>query len=576
MIYDNNIFSYLLPINKFFDLLKPSKKDVYLLYGYAVFSGLINLSLPLGIQSIVGFIMGAQMSFSLYLLIGLVLLGIVFSGFLQIMQMWLSEAIQQRIFVKTAFDFADKLPRFKNENLLKKYLPEVVNKFFDSVSIQKGINKILIDFTSAIFQVFSGLLLLSFYHPFFVFFGLFLVLFLVFLIRLTFPAGLKTSIQESNMKYKVVFWLEEIARNQKLFKINKQGNLPIKKTDKIVSKWISERKEHFRILIQQYWFLVAFKLLVTGGLLIIGTHLIFSEQINIGQFIASEIIIILVIGSVEKLIMSLESIYDVATSAEKLDQALSIETDSENGHPLSPKNNKIDIVVDELTVKSALYNVNILENINLKIASGERVCIAGKGGSGKTTLASVLTGLIHNYEGNVLFNDVSLKNIKLKDFYQYVSADFNNENIFHGTILENLTLGCENIPLEKIYETLEQCNLTYFLNSLPDGLDTMLYPNDELLSFSVVKKLEVARNLILKPSIMIVEDFKGTLAKKDEEQLLSLLLDKKNDWTLIFVSNKLEIAQKCQRLIFMHKGNMLHDANYEDLKTKQEIIENLF
>lgn len=576
MIYDNNIFTYLLPIKKFFDLLKPSRKDVYLLYGYAVFSGLINLSLPLGIQSIVGFIMGAQMSFSLYLLIGLVLLGIVFSGFLQIMQMWLSEAIQQRIFVKTAFDFADKLPRFKNENLLKKYLPEVVNKFFDSVSIQKGINKILIDFTSAIFQVFSGLLLLSFYHPFFVFFGLFLVLFLVFLIRLTFPAGLKTSIQESNMKYKVVFWLEEIARNQKLFKINKQGNLPIKKTDKIVSKWISERKEHFRILIQQYWFLVAFKLLVTGGLLIIGTHLIFSEQINIGQFIASEIIIILVIGSVEKLIMSLESIYDVATSAEKLDQALSIETDSENGHPLIPKNNKIDIVVDELTVKSALYNVNILENINLKIASGERVCIAGKGGSGKTTLASVLTGLIHNYEGNVLFNDVSLKNIKLKDFYQYVSADFNNENIFHGTILENLTLGCENIPLEKIYETLEQCNLTYFLNSLPDGLDTMLYPNDELLSFSVVKKLEVARNLILKPSIMIVEDFKGTLAKKDEEQLLSLLLDKKNEWTLIFVSNKLEIAQKCQRLIYMHKGQLLYNSNYEELKNKQEIIENLF
>jgi ABC-type bacteriocin/lantibiotic exporter with double-glycine peptidase domain len=575
MSIDANLISYLLPIKKFYALLKPSKKDVFLLYGYAVFSGLINLSLPLGIQSIVGFIMGAQMSFSLYLLIALVLLGMFFSGFLQIMQMWLSESIQQRIFVKTAFDFADRIPRFKNENLLKKYLPEVVNKFFDSVAIQKGINKILIDFTSAIFQVFFGLLLLSFYHPFFVFFGIFLILFLVVLIRITFPAGLRTSLQESNMKYKVVFWLEEIARNQKLFKINKQGNLPIKKTDYVVSKWIHERKDHFKVLVQQYWFLVGFKLLVTGGLLIIGTNLIFTEQINIGQFIASEIIIILVINAVEKLIMSLEAIYDVATSAEKLDQALSIETDKESGQPIVAKNNKIDISIQNLSVKSKLYDIKILKNISLEVFGGERICLAGKGGSGKTTLASVMTGLMSEYEGNILFNDVPLSKIQLKDFYQYVSADFNNNNIFHGTIVENLTLGNESISKQEIKDVLEKCNLLSFVNSLPEGIDTILYPNDELLSSSVIKKLEVARNLLLKPSIMIVEDFEGSLSKSDETQMMNLLLDESNQWTLVFISNKIEFAKKCQRLVFMDKGEILLDDHYEQIKNKAEIIENL-
>lgn len=398
---------------------------------------------------------------------------------------------------------------------------------------------------------------------------------MVLLIRITFPAGLKTSLQESNMKYKVVFWLEEIARNQKLFKINKQGNLPIKKTDYVVSKWIGERKEHFRVLVQQYWFLVGFKLLVTGGLLIIGTNLIFAEQINIGQFIASEIIIILVINAVEKLIMSLEAIYDVATSAEKLDQALSIETDKETGQEIDIKNNQINISIENLSVKSKLYNVNILENIDLDIQSGERICIAGKGGSGKTTLATVISGLISDYDGNISYNDVPLNKIQLKDFYQYVSADFNNNNIFHGTIKENLTLGSEHISKQEIKEVLDKCNLSGFVNNLPEGIDTILYPNDELLSSSVIKKLEVARNLLLKSAIMIVEDFEGSLSKSDETQMMNLLMDSNNRWTLIFISNKIEVAKKCNRLIFMDKGKILLDNPYELLKNKTEIIENL-
>lgn len=568
-------FSFLLPIKKFFLLLKPSKKDVYLLYAYAIFSGIISLSLPLGIQSIIGLIMGGQVSFSLVLLITLVMLALLFSGFLQIMQMWLSESIQQRIFVNTAFKFASKIPQFKNENLLKKYLPEVVNKFFDSVSIQKGINKILIDFTAALFQVFSGLLLLSFYHPFFVFFGFFLVFILILMLRLTFPKGLSSSIRESNMKYKVVFWLEEIARNQKLFKINKQGNLPLKKTDHIVNKWVLERKSHFKVLVQQYWFLIAFKLLVTGGLLIIGTNLIFQEQINIGQFVASEIIIVLIINSVEKLIMSLESIYDVTTSAEKLDEALSIETDRTSGFSLDIKNNQLDIDIQNLTIQSKIYKQNILDSISIKIPFGEKICIAGSGGSGKSTLASAISGLIENYEGNIFYNNINLKNINLKDLYQYVSIDFNTNNIFYGSIIENLTLGCQDISIEEVNRVLEICNLKSFVDSLPDGLETELYPNDELLSFSTIKKLEIARNILLKPSLLIMEDFKGTLGKKDEEKLINILLENSNRWTLILISNSSNLAMLCDKIIILEAGKVIAEDSPKNLKDSAEFKEKM-
>ena len=570
-----HFINYLLPIRKFFKLLKPSAKDVYLMYGYAIFSGIIALSLPLGIQSIIGFIMGAQMSFSLFLLISLVLLGLLFSGFLQIMQMWISESIQERIFVRTAFEFAHKIPRFKNEALNNVYLPELVNRFFDATNIQKGLNKILIDFTSAIFQVLFGLLLLSFYHPFFVFFGLFLIFLLFILLRFTLPRGIASSLRESKMKYKVVFWLEEVARNQKIFKLNNHKDFSLHKTDKLVSNWLKERKGHFKILIQQYWFLVGFKLLVTSGLLIIGTNLIFAEQINIGQFVASEIIIILVISSVEKLITSLEAIYDVATSAEKLDQVLSIPTDEQGVYKLESKDNKIEIEINNLSVNSMIYDAKILKNINLTIKPGEKVCLVGKGGSGKSTLSNLLSGINQNYEGNILFNKISLKNINLDDLYTYISGDFGNQSIFNGSLYENLTLGRNDIDMSHIIKAIEDTNLTEFIGNLPNGLNTVLYPNDELLSNSIVKKIEIARNLILKPAILVVEDFIGTMGREDESRICNLLTSKEAEWTLIIVSNSSLLASMCDRIIYLEKGEIKINDHFENLKNRKEITETL-
>lgn len=575
MEQNTHFINYLIPIRKFFKLLKPSAKDVYLMYGYAIFSGIIALSLPLGIQSIIGFIMGAQMSFSLYLLISLVLLGLLFSGFLQIMQMWISESIQERIFATTAFEFAHKIPRFKNESLNNVYLPELVNRFFDATNIQKGLNKILIDFTSAIFQVLFGLLLLSFYHPFFVFFGLFLIFLLFILLRFTLPRGIASSLKESKMKYKVVFWLEEVARNQKIFKLNNHKDFSLHKTDKLVSHWLKERKGHFKILIQQYWFLVGFKLLVTSGLLIIGTNLIFAEQINIGQFVASEIIIILVISSVEKLITSLEAIYDVATSAEKLDQVLSIPIDEQGVYKLETQDNKIEIEISNLSVNSMIYDAKILKNINLTIKPGEKVCLVGKGGSGKSTLSNLLSGINQNYEGNILFNKISLKNINLEDLYTYISGDFGNQSIFNGSLYENLTLGRNDIDMNQIIKALEDTNLTGFIGSLPNGLNTVLYPNDELLSNSIVKKIEIARNLILKPAILVVEDFIGTMGREDEIRICKLLTSKEAKWTLIIVSNSSILASMCDRIVYLEKGEIKINDHFENLKNRIEITETL-
>src|SRR5690606_14189919 len=166
------------PLQRFFKLLQADKREIYLVYAYAAFNGIVNLSLPLGIQAIIGFIMGGMVSFSWILLVFLVIVGIAVTGGLQVMQMYLVEILQQRVFTRAALEFAFRIPRFKLESLRNRYAPEIINRFFDTISVQKGLGKVLIEFSTSALQVVFGLILLSFYHPFFVFFGL-MVLFIV-------------------------------------------------------------------------------------------------------------------------------------------------------------------------------------------------------------------------------------------------------------------------------------------------------------------------------------------------------------------------------------------------------------
>ena len=133
----------LTPWKRFLKLLALERKDIYQIFYYAIFSGLVALSLPLGIQAIVNLIQGAQISTSWIVLVSLVTLGVVFTGILQLMQLRIIETIQQRIFVKASFELSYRFPKIKMEELRKHYPPELANRFFDTLTIQKGLSKVL-------------------------------------------------------------------------------------------------------------------------------------------------------------------------------------------------------------------------------------------------------------------------------------------------------------------------------------------------------------------------------------------------------------------------------------------------
>ncbi|WP_026260750.1 ABC transporter transmembrane domain-containing protein [Spirosoma luteum] len=306
------------PLQRLIRLLTNEKKDIGYIYLYALVTGLISLSLPLGIQAVFNLVSGGVIFSSVYLLIGVVILGVLITGLLLVAQMTLVEILQQRIFVKAAFEFTYRLPRIEPEAFDGYYPPELMNRFFDVLTIQKGLPKLLIDLTSAAVQIVFGLILLSAYHPIFVGFGAFIVLIILLISRLYGPGGVRTSLEESKYKYKVVGWLEEIAANLPTYRSQRTKGETINKMDDLVAGYILHRNRHFNVLKRFFYSAIAFKTVATGGLLILGTVLVVGRQMSLGQFVAAELIIVLITSSVDKLMSGIDTVFDMLTAVEKI------------------------------------------------------------------------------------------------------------------------------------------------------------------------------------------------------------------------------------------------------------------
>ena len=491
-------------IRNFWSILSIDKKDVSAVYFFAILGGLIQLSLPLGIQTIMTLVMANQVTASIVVLIIIVVLGVFLNGLLQIRQMQVIERIEQKIFVRYSLEFADRLPRLNIEKLDNYYLPELVNRYFDTVSLSKGIEKILLDIPGAIIQVVFGLTLLSFYHPVFIVFGAVLLFIVIIIVRFTSPKGLETSIEASDYKYKIAAWFEEMARGIKSFKYSKGTSLHMHKTDKLVTNWLDARISHFRILLTQYWSFILFKVIIVATMLIIGVALVISTEITVGQFIAADIVIILILNSVEKLIASLDKIYDALTSIQKLSKVVESETETGGTIDLQPADKGVSI-----EFKNVHYTypdgVKVLNGLNLSVAPGQLVCIYGPSGSGKSSIIRMLTGAFKNYEGSIMLNDIPLGNYTLASLREQTGLLLNQQDIFNGTIWENVTMGNPSVTHKEVATLAGIVDLQQFIQSGKDGFETQLDPQGKRLPQRIRHSILLLRALVGQHRLLLLE-----------------------------------------------------------------------
>lgn len=548
------------PLQRFFNLLKLDKRDVSQILFYAIFSGLVSLSLPLGIQAIINLIQSGRVSVSWIVLVIIVVIGVILVGILSLMQLRITENIQQKIFIRSSFEFAFRLPKIKFDELYNQYPPELANRFFDTLTIQKGTSKLLVDFPAALLQILFGLILLSLYHPFFIFLGIILVFLLYAIFRFSYNDGISTSLKESKYKYKVVGWLQEMARNNFSFLKKDNFDFALEKNNTLVEHYLKSRENHFKVIKRQFIQLIGFKVVITACLLFIGGYLVLNQRMNIGQFVAAEIIIILIISSVEKLIIGLESIYDILTSIEKIGQIVDLKIEQTTTKEPDFCFTNISLEAENLSFQFPGSTDYVLEKINLKIEQSEKIYLEGPNGSGKTTLLRILAGFMQPSIGSLFINDDSYRKINLNHYQSQIGTIIQGETPFEGTVLENITFNNPLIPYEDLKWAIESVKLGPFIKSLPDGLDTKIFPEGRQLSSSNAQKIILARSIVNKPKIVFYED---PIEKMDEDaanEIIDFLTDSKNNWTLIVSSKNSYWEQKCTRKITMKEGKIITDS----------------
>ncbi len=541
------------PWQRFIGLLELDKRDIRQVFYYAIFSGLVALSLPLGIQAIINLIQGALISTSWIVLVIVVTMGVAFQGVLQLMQIRILENIQQKIFTRSSFEFVYRFPKITLNELRNDYPPELANRFFDTLTVQKGLPKILIDFPAALLQIILGLLLLSFYHPFFIIYGILLILLVYLLFKSTAKKGLETSLLESKKKYNVAHWIQEVARSLISFKLSGRTNLAMKKNDELTAAYLDARESHFKILMLQFGQMVGFKVLVTLGLLLIGGLLVINQQMNIGQFVAAEIIILLLISSVEKVITGLESFYDVLTSLEKIGQVVDKKLENQEGE--DPFIHKKGITVELNDVKyNSTNGEEILKGVTFSLSSKDRIHLTGASGSGRTTLLKIISGLIPSTSGELFINDISAKAVWPKMYRANIGQVLPDQTPFEGTILENIIFDSKHFDNERLNEILRLLGLLDFIKRQANGIHTVIHPEGQKIPFTVSKRILLARAIFHEPRLLILKDPLEYFDEEEAKRIINYLVSPERNWALVVSGNNPLWKQNCKRTILLDNG----------------------
>jgi ABC-type bacteriocin/lantibiotic exporter with double-glycine peptidase domain len=538
-----------------YKLLKLDRTDIANVYFYAIAAGLISLGLPLGIQAIIGFVMASQLSTSLILLIAVVVLATFFYGFFQINQLKLIEKVKQKIFIRFSLAFDEKLDKLDVQRNKEYDLSELMNRFFDTLTFQKSLSKLLIDIPSSTIQILLGLLLLAFYHPLFILFGLFLLVTLYLMIRFTGAQGMKSSIEESNYKYELVNWIEQQADYIKEVRSGDFDSLKKSKTNKILVDYTSARNKHFKILNIQYWSLTLFKVVLTAVMLIVGSYLLIEQLINIGQFVAAEIVIILLLSAIEKMIFGLDNAYDLLTATKKLFDVIDL------------PENKVKKAVSDERIDGNTFNCEgisleaenghqILKNISFSVSKGDICCLTGKSGSGKSSLINVMAGIYPDYKGRILIDDIILNEDFGARSSDHVGVSYLESGLLETNVMENITLNRDSIRPKHVVEVSKKLGFHDEIINLKNAYQTIVAPHKGNIPRQVQKMILLLRLLVRDIPVYMFEEPFSELQEQHIQGLINYWKNELNHRIIIYSTHSSQQEQFASKQLLLVNGEV--------------------
>lgn len=551
------------PVARLISLLKPERADLGVIVFFSVLTGLLYLATPLAVDAVVQNIaFGGQqhvyvqtlLIFSVTLLLFLGLLSLV-----SVAQHFVAELIQQRIFARLAADLAYRLPRVRMSEYEGFKTQELVNRFLDVTTIQKSSAYILLDGVNAILSTCIGLLVLAFYHPFLLGFDFFLVITLLVVLFPLGRNGVKTSIQESYAKHSVAGWFEQMVMFPTLFRDRAGKKVSLDKANGLVDNYLTQRKAHYRVLIRQILGLFTLQAIASASLLAMGGSLVLQGELTLGQLVASELIVSAIVYSLVGLSKHIEIWYDALAAIDKHGSLVDLKIERQSGKPVSLPDAPYSVRVEDLSFAFS-PNRPLFEGLNLEVKAGEKLGITGIQGSGTGTLLQLIYGLHEYEEGLMEINGIDLRYGHLDTVRDRV-VYLHNVELFEGTIEDNIRMGREDIPIEELMTAMRQVGLNNLLKQDAQGLDRSIQLGGRPLSEGQRLRLCVARALLAKPRLVLIDKLLDGMDPIDSQQLMESILTDNGGCTLIIASRDPHILARCDRVLEITGKGQLDKAD---------------
>ena len=543
----------LTPLERLRALLQRERQTLVVAVVYSIVIGLLSLVVPIAVQALVNNIAFGSAIQPLVVLTLFVLVALGFSTALNGLRASVVEIVQRSIFARVATDVTHRLLRVRADAFDHYHGPELVNRFFDVVTVQKAASLLLIDGLSIVMQTSIGMLLLAVYHPWLLAFDVLMVAAMAFIIFGLGRGAIATAIKESKAKYALEGWLEQTAAHLVTFKSAGGAAYAAQRAQGLLEHYLHYRAEHFSILVRQIVASFGLQALASAALLGVGGWLVIQRQLTLGQLVASELIVSAMVSAFTKFGKQLEIFYDLNAALDKLGDLVDLPLERRGGEATLPANGPARVSVRDVLVRYD-HDHAALRLDAWDVAAGERVGLSGPNGSGKSTLADVLFGLRTPAQGVVRIDQVDLRLLPLDDLRQHVAL-VRGVELFTGSIVDNVRLGRADLSLDDVSAALEAVGLLDELLDLPDGIQTILQPHGRPLSHRQACRLMIARAIVGRPRLLILDGALDQIDRRFElEQLTALLFSCSAPWTLICITERPDLLARCDRVMALRDG----------------------
>ncbi len=542
-------------------VLRPESSFYFISIIYGLGVSILTLAIPISVQSLVTTVTFGTLIQPLVVLSFILLSLLLFSGALNALQTLIIEYFERHLYARVSSDISIGILNVHFRNFMNQKDGLLVNRYFDVISIQKAVTKLLVDGTSIVLQTLAGLVLLAFYHPYFLIFDLILVISIWFVWSLFAQKAFATSVYESKAKYKMANWLEELARENLFFKTQSRKEMGIKKSDKLIHNYLAKRKIHFKQVFSQTLLLLAIYAVMSALILGLGGYLVMNGELTLGQLVAAELVVTVILASFSKAGRYLESLYDLYASIDKVMVFYELSSDEKIGQE------PCEVECHDLIFKQAASKFGQSRfEFNYHFKQGYFYYISSKFFSAKQVFLEYIQCLRYCEEGEISYGGVNLRDfcpLKIREEIYCLLKPV----ILDGTIRENLNLGKE-FDGSQINKALEIVDLNETINVFSNGVDTYLNQSGYPLWPSQLIRLEVARAILHNPKFLVLNEVFDQIGKTRKERILKHFREK--NITLLYFSNDSNVSDIFDDYLIIERDKIQKVDSLENLRKMNE------